>query len=301
MIKRILVLLIISTGLSGQVCESISVTPISNPKNSLSVLAGSCASPDGPDKIIASPPPSYNWLNSNGYCYTLSPATRTFNACYTFTSTSTTATFNAGYSSTGCAAISFSNFNLYTCNPSCTFVGSGLTFSGLVIGQCYTWCFSGNCVGGPGPGFTSICPYYMQNAPLPVEISYFSINQEYKSNLVEWRTSSEHNSSYFEVQRSYNAEDFISIGLVQAYGNSDVTRNYKFKDDKPLIGLNYYRLKQIDIGGTYKIYPVVVVVDNKKDSLKPYKIFNILGEQVDETYEGIKIIQYMNGKTIKTY
>lgn len=298
----ILFVTIFHISVTSQTCVSniIPEQAIKLDKNNLSILAGSCASPDGPDKIIGSPPPSHAWLATNGYCYTLTPTSKTFNMCFTMTSSATTATFNAGYSSTGCASISFSGFNLYTCAPGCVLVGTGLTFSGLTIGQCYTWCFSGNCT-GPGPGFTTICPYYLQNISLPVEITYFAVNQEYKQNVVEWKTSTEHNSSYFEIERATDNMDFSPIGTVTASFNSTTTKNYQFIDKQSKTGLNYYRLKQFDKNGSNTIYDLIIVVDNKKSELKPYKIYNINGQEVDETYEGIKIIQYLDGKTIKIY
>lgn len=288
--------------ISAQTCVSniIPTESIKEDKNNLSILAGSCASPDGLALIIATPPASYAVLSAGGYCYTLTPASKTFNMCFNFTSSATTATLNAGFSSTGCGVISFAGFNLFTCNPACTFVGSGLTFSGLTIGQCYTWCFSGNCV-GIGPGFTTICPYYLQNSVLPVEIIYFAVNQEYKQNVIEWKTATEHNSSYFEVERSTDTIDFSSIGAVTASFNSNSIKRYQFVDNHPKIGLNYYRLRQFDTNGNNKTHSLIVVVDNKQGELKPYKVFNLSGQEVDENYEGLKIIQYLDGKMIKTY
>lgn len=285
----------------SQTCISniIPIECIKEDKSNLSTLAGSCASPDGPDKIIGSPPPSYAWLQANNYCYSIGP-TKNLTVCYTMTSSATTATFNSGFSSTGCASISFSGFNLYTCNPGCVLVGTGLTFSGLTIGQCYTWCFSATCT-GPGPGFTDLCPYYLQNSVLPVEIIYFAVNQEYKQNIIEWKTATEYNSSYFEIERAADTMDFTSIGAISASFNSNVVKKYQFVDKQPKIGLNYYRLKQFDRDGNNTTYSLVIVVDNKKGEMKPYKVFNTNGQEVDENYEGLKIIQYLDGKTIKIY
>lgn len=298
--KKILILLLLNTNLNAQICKSnvLQIDPLNEGKFS-QTMAGSCASPDGPDKLIGSPPPSYAWLQANGYCYTITP-TQNFTACYTFTSSATTATFNSGYSSTGCAVISFGGFNLYRCAPACTFVGSGLTFSGLTIGQCYTWCFSGTCT-GPGPGFTTLCPYYMQTGPLPVEIIFFNANQQYKQNIIEWKTATEINTSYFEVERATDNVIFSSLGTITAAFNSKDVVSYQLVDKQPKNGLNYYRLKQYDVNGSLTIYPVIIVVDNRYGEIKPYKIYNTAGQQVNEDYEGLKIIEYLDGKRIKTY
>ena len=43
-------------------------------EQNLELRAGTCASPDGANKSIISPPPDYDYLNTNGYCYVVSPA-----------------------------------------------------------------------------------------------------------------------------------------------------------------------------------------------------------------------------------
>ena len=60
----------------------------------------------------------------------------------------------------------------------------------------------------------------------------------------------EHND-YFEVQRSANGVDFTTIGIVQPGQTT-----YVFTDKQPLTGYNYYRLKAVDIDGTFEIFKV---------------------------------------------
>jgi hypothetical protein len=60
------------------------------------------------------------------------------------------------------------------------------------------------------------------------------------------------NSSRFDVEKSADGNVFIKTGTVQAQGNSNVETNYSFTDNTPFKGPNYYRLKVIDIDGTYE-------------------------------------------------
>jgi hypothetical protein len=64
-----------------------------------------------------------------------------------------------------------------------------------------------------------------------------------------WTTASERNSDYFEVQRSVDGENYEALGRVQAMGNSQNTTAYSFVDEAPYSGINYYRLKQVDMSG----------------------------------------------------
>lgn len=86
---------------------------------------------------------------------------------------------------------------------------------------------------------------------LPVELLTFEANALDHTVKLDWATASEAGSSHFVVQRSANGEDFSSIGEVQGAGTSFVTIEYAFVDPQPLVGTNYYRLKQVDTDGSF--------------------------------------------------
>jgi hypothetical protein len=67
--------------------------------------------------------------------------------------------------------------------------------------------------------------------------------------LVQWKTATEINSGYFDLERSDDAINFVYIGRITAAGNSSREINYSFTDHQPLNGVNYYRLKQVDLNG----------------------------------------------------
>jgi hypothetical protein len=85
---------------------------------------------------------------------------------------------------------------------------------------------------------------------LPVDFVSFTAEKVDSYNLLSWTTASEKNSSYFEVQKSYDGIHFISIGKVQAAGTSSSIRQYSFKDESPAAsGIVYYQLVEYDIDG----------------------------------------------------
>lgn len=77
---------------------------------------------------------------------------------------------------------------------------------------------------------------------------------------LQWQTAQEQNSNYFEVQRSSNGKDFTPIGQVTAAGNSHTISNYSFVDRSPLGGSSFYRLKPVDLDGSFKYSRIVRVV-----------------------------------------
>lgn len=94
---------------------------------------------------------------------------------------------------------------------------------------------------------------------LPVELISFDAEKKGQSVLLTWKTASEQNSNRFEVERSNNGTTFKLIGTVASAGNTTTTKNYSLTDNVPLTGVNYYRLKQIDIDGSFKYSKVASV------------------------------------------
>jgi len=94
---------------------------------------------------------------------------------------------------------------------------------------------------------------------LPIELISFKAENKGNSVLVDWATAAEINNDYFTVQRSIDAINFEDIGLVDANGNSNITRYYSMYDERPFDGLSYYRLKQTDFDGSYTFSDIVAV------------------------------------------
>ena len=142
-------------------------------------------------------------------------------------------------------------------------------------------------------------------SPLPVELVLFdAVLVNDRQVAVSWQTASEFNSSYFDVLRSDDGENWSSIGTVPAQGTSQTVIDYALMDQAPLTGVSYYRLKQVDQNGSFHlsdirsvnnspkvnqvtIYPnptdkglVTIVSDDPISSLF---VYNALGQVVFET------------------
>ncbi len=118
--------------------------------------------------------------------------------------------------------------------------------------------------GGRGDGWSSV---YRPQGPLPVTLLYFTARKQTStSSLLEWQTSQEINIANFDVERSNDAVRFIKIGNVAAAGNSSLPINYNFTDYNPAKGMNYYRLKQIDVDGRFVYSPARLVMFDELDA-----------------------------------
>lgn len=86
---------------------------------------------------------------------------------------------------------------------------------------------------------------------LPVTWAGFDVKTAEVGNELTWKTASEQNTDYFEVQYSYDAKEFIAIpDHIPAAGNSADLRTYNFThaDFAPYV---YYRIKQVDLDGKF--------------------------------------------------
>jgi F5/8 type C domain/Secretion system C-terminal sorting domain/Fibronectin type III domain len=95
---------------------------------------------------------------------------------------------------------------------------------------------------------------------LPINLLSFAatlVDNKYVA--ISWVTSMEHNNDYFEVQKSSDGVHFDDLVRVASAGNSDVSQSYSTADNNPLNGINFYRLKQVDLDGRVSYFPAVVV------------------------------------------
>lgn len=98
---------------------------------------------------------------------------------------------------------------------------------------------------------TAIAIGSINNIILPVTFTSFTVKADGCKALLEWQTGMEQNNSHFLVERSSNGTEFTSIGRVRAAGNSNTAQNYRFTDNAPATGVNYYRITQVDFDGKY--------------------------------------------------
>jgi hypothetical protein len=93
--------------------------------------------------------------------------------------------------------------------------------------------------------------YAISVAPLPIELSAFTVIKSHEKALLNWTTSSEVNNLRFNIEKSSDANYWETIGAVEGSGTSYNTKHYSYIDENPLHDVTYYRLKQIDLNGSF--------------------------------------------------
>lgn len=101
----------------------------------------------------------------------------------------------------------------------------------------------------PLTNFTSLTA--AQANALPVSLIGFEVKRVENMTVLNWQTSEEKNSEYFEIQQSEDSRNWTALGTVKAAMESVGKREYSFQDPAERFGTQYYRLKMVDIDGSY--------------------------------------------------
>ena len=84
---------------------------------------------------------------------------------------------------------------------------------------------------------------------LPVKLMAFEGSSLNGISKLHWQTSMELNNDHFELFKSYNLVDFVSVTKITGTGNSNTIKNYNYQDQVGGSNFVYYRLKQVDKNG----------------------------------------------------
>ncbi|MBE9462179.1 T9SS type A sorting domain-containing protein [Dyadobacter subterraneus] len=90
-----------------------------------------------------------------------------------------------------------------------------------------------------------------QTGPLPVTLLEFTAKKEGSVANLNWSTTYESNSDYFNVEHSSNAKDWKTLSKITAANQSSGLKHYDFSHGLPAAGANYYRLKMVDKDQSY--------------------------------------------------
>ena len=138
-----------------------------------------------------------------------------------------------------------------------------------------------------------------QAGALPIELVSFNASLVEDAVSIDWIVASEINNNFFTVERSKDAYDWSELTRIPGLGNHNNEVSYHCMDVSPYSGISYYRLKQTDYDGKYKIFrPVTVIIDR---GLYVVKTINIFGQVVTEDYKGLVIDIYNNNTTKKRW
>lgn len=99
---------------------------------------------------------------------------------------------------------------------------------------------------------------------LPVELTHFETKATPQSIVLSWKTASEKDNDYFNIEHSTTGFDFKTIKQMKGNGTTLLGATYSYEHTTPSVKNNYYRLKQVDFDGKYAYSPIKHISFNKK-------------------------------------
>ncbi|MDW7693100.1 T9SS type A sorting domain-containing protein [Flammeovirgaceae bacterium SG7u.111] len=106
---------------------------------------------------------------------------------------------------------------------------------------------------------------------LPVTLTSFTASANSSFTNIKWTTASEWDFSHYEIEKSFDGLDFDFVAEVDPKGGEDLLTDYSYTDLFPGRDLVYYRLKMIDLDGSFEYSKVVSV--SSKASLEELSVF----------------------------
>ena len=115
-------------------------------------------------------------------------------------------------------------------------------------------------------------PVTMEISEIPVELTSLIANPERNNVNLKWSTATETNNSGFQVERKLKGtNEWTNLSFVSGKGTSTEINNYSYQDKGLSVGKYIYRLKQVDLDGTFEYSPIVEVDVNAPDEYTLYQ------------------------------
>jgi hypothetical protein len=103
----------------------------------------------------------------------------------------------------------------------------------------------------------------LESAVLPLSWGYFKAIPVGDKVVLKWSTLQEYNTSHFVVEHAVDGILFTAISEVDAAGEHYGMSEYEYEQDDPSKGVNYYRLRQVDLDGAYSYSAIIrILVDD---------------------------------------
>ncbi len=123
------------------------------------------------------------------------------------------------------------------------------------------------CTGLSNP-YNGTITFYRTGA-LPLSLIDFAGSYFNKTINLKWLTETEENVSHYILEKSINQLNFMPIGSIGAT-NGTGRNNYDYTDNNLIERINYYRLKMVDMDGSFTYSKIVAVAAPEQFSINIY-------------------------------
>lgn len=128
---------------------------------------------------------------------------------------------------------------------------------------------NGDSYAGNGGG-TNNSGILSMGGPLPVELLSFKGKADAGKVKLFWTSISEKDLAIYSIEKSNDAQNFVTIANVGAKARTRTATDYELYDDEPHTGVNYYRLKQVEKNGKYSYSNTIAITFDHELNLVLY-------------------------------
>jgi len=138
------------------------------------------------------------------------------------------------------------------------------------------------------------------SSALPVELVNFSGNTKGQNALLSWTTLSELNHDYFVVEHSTDGINFREVDVVNGNGNnSDTKKEYSITHYDAIFGVNFYRLRQVDLDGKVEYSEVIQLKINSDTNIQisPNPTIDLMTVNMSELPQNAAILTFHHAQS----
>lgn len=108
---------------------------------------------------------------------------------------------------------------------------------------------------------TNFSPFAVMGTSGVVPVTLIDFNGKYTGKAIElkWSTETEINTNYFTLEKSFGQGLFKPLIDIRASGNTQGKKSYQHIDNTLLKPIDYYRLKMVNIDGSYTYSKTIAV------------------------------------------
>jgi len=137
------------------------------------------------------------------------------------------------------------------------------------------------------------------SSSLPVTWKYFRASPNDNLGVsLQWATTEEVNTSYFEVERGTDAVNFTTLQRQSAAGNTNNLSEYFYHDYLLRPGIYYYRIKQTDMDGKFSFSRMISLKVGHEETISvfPNPVTDNLNIQAEKT---INLVEIFNSAGVR--
>ena len=160
----------------------------------------------------------------------------------------------------GCEAIT-SDFSILACLTNLDNCTAGeapcndATFDMLFGPNDWGFFFCTNIAPGGGA-----CNQVLDFSALPVELTTFGAKIQKDGIHLNWTTASEINNEGFFIEVSKDGRYWQQLDFIKGNGTTELENKYNYTHRTPSLGVNYFRLKQMDLDGNHAYSDIKVTL-----------------------------------------